>query len=271
MIATLKRTYWILGTLLLSCFIISLSVHSSPLWLKNFSLDVAAEITGILLALFSIDRVMEAEKQKKQQKLEQVALKNLRRLLLRHFQFVLNLFHIAPDGEDEVNRAINALFIKANRRPVSSLQNNEIKNSLDRIDLNRLDYLSWECQEFRTALSQTVEKYSLVLQPDMILSIEKIINSPLIWLMLRLKRLLQNPNESLNLNQLVLGKVVSEDSSEAPRIGDFIGRHILELSQLIDLYNENCPPEERIENHKILWSDSDHQFNSEERMVSIKN
>jgi len=65
--------------------------------------------------------------------------------------------------------------------------------------------------------------------------------------------------------------VVSEDSSEAPRIGDFIGRHILELSQLIDLYNESCLPEDRIENHKILWSDSDRQFNSETRMIEIEN
>jgi hypothetical protein len=59
--SSLKTPYILLLILLVSCFSIYFSISDQSSWIKSFSLELASEIIGILVAIFSIDRVIEIE------------------------------------------------------------------------------------------------------------------------------------------------------------------------------------------------------------------
>lgn len=83
--SSLKIPYLLFLILLISCFSIYFSISSPSSWIKAFSIEMASEIIGIFLVVFSIDRVIENEQAKERKKLELVAFLQLRRPLLRHF------------------------------------------------------------------------------------------------------------------------------------------------------------------------------------------
>ncbi|MEB3357041.1 MAG: hypothetical protein VKK04_09960, partial [Synechococcales bacterium] len=97
MSGSLKTTYLILSTLLVVCFVLRFTVHGAS-WIKGFSLDVAAEIVGILLVVFSVDRVIDAEREQERRKLQAVAFHQMRKPLLRHLSGLLNLMWVVSDG-----------------------------------------------------------------------------------------------------------------------------------------------------------------------------
>ncbi|MEQ9482710.1 hypothetical protein [Coleofasciculus sp. F4-SAH-05] len=53
-----KTPYVALPILLGCCFFVYFISSGQYPWLKSFSLDIASEITGILIVVFSIDRVI---------------------------------------------------------------------------------------------------------------------------------------------------------------------------------------------------------------------
>jgi hypothetical protein len=64
--SSLRTPYLLLLILLISCFFIYFSIPSQSSWIKAFSQEMASEILGIFLVVFSVDRVIELEKKKKE-------------------------------------------------------------------------------------------------------------------------------------------------------------------------------------------------------------
>ncbi|HEY9725979.1 MAG TPA: DUF1097 domain-containing protein, partial [Chroococcales cyanobacterium] len=62
--SSLKAPYILLLILLVSCFSIYFVIANPSSWIKSFSLELASEIIGILIAIFAIDRVIEIEQEK---------------------------------------------------------------------------------------------------------------------------------------------------------------------------------------------------------------
>lgn len=102
---TLRTPYILLFILLICCFTTYFSIASQSSWVKNFALEMASEILGIFLVIFSVDRVIENEQIKERNKLESVAFLQLRRPLICHFYLLFNMFKASvttkPDKDYE--------------------------------------------------------------------------------------------------------------------------------------------------------------------------
>ncbi|MBE9129847.1 MULTISPECIES: hypothetical protein [unclassified Coleofasciculus] len=235
---------------------VSFSIHSQTNWIKGFSLDVAAEIIGILLVIFSIDLVIDAEREKERQKLEKVALQQLRRPLLRHFGLLINLFKTTVKvKENNDYKGIADLFDDFYFEQLAILDFSQPAPVIKSVEMSWLDYLLWECQQFRESLNRTVEKYSSFLQPDVINLIEEIINSPFIWWVVQSPKSYQLEKTSATpKNSEKNGLNGQVNLLARPEVRQLIKEHTMAFVGLVELYNEKVSLENQIKMTEELWT-----------------
>jgi len=246
----LKTPYVLLSGLLLLCFLASFILPAQFEWIKNFSLEMASEIIGILLVVFSIDRVIALEQKKEKKKLEKVTCLQLRRPLLRHFYLIFNLFKasIAEKPNKEYER-VTDLFDEYFFQEIAFLDFSQTAPVFTIADTSWSEYLTRECEQFQEALNNTTEKYALFLPPDILDLIEEIINDPFIWLVL----------QAQNIRQLGNGNKDNSNSSPynflaRKEIRELLRDYTQKFSKLLIYYNENVPKEKRIELTNELWN-----------------
>lgn len=251
---SLKSTYIILFTLLFICLTIGFFFNSSKQWLQELPLDLAAEIIGILLVIFSIDLVLDAEQEKERQQRERVAFQQLRRFLERHFLLLFSLFKAAvADHPQKHYQEFSEFFDDYYYEQIAFLDFSKKISMLKFGEMTWSSYISWECWQLHEALNRTVEKYALFLQPDTIDLIEELNNSPFIWLTLQSARMYQI-EKMLPTSQeepLLLGKMNSLAHQE---IRNIVKEHITLFLNLIKLYNEKVSEGDRLKMNDELWS-----------------
>jgi acyl-CoA-binding protein len=253
--ASLKSTYIILFTLLTICLTIGFFFNSSTQWLQELPLDLAAEIIGILLVVFSIDSVLDAEQEKERERREAVAFQQLHRPLNRHFLLLFSLFKAAAAGKPEREyQDMTDFFDDFYYQQIAFLDFSKKVSIAKFGETTWSSYISWECWQLHETLNRTVEKYALVLQPDTIDLIEELNNSPFIWLTLQSARMYQIETRLPNHNQtnepLLLEKLNSLGHKE---IYELVKEHITLFLSLIELYNENVAPSDRLRWQSELW------------------
>ncbi|MFP4007446.1 MAG: hypothetical protein ACLFV6_05470 [Spirulinaceae cyanobacterium] len=253
---SLKSTYIILFTLLTICLTIGFFFNSSTQWLQELPLDLAAEIIGILLVVFSIDSVLDAEQEKERQRREVVAFQQLRRPLNRHFLLLFSLFKAAAARKPEKEyQDMTDFFDDFYYEQIAFL---DFSKKVAIAKLGKMtwsSYISWECWQLHETLNRTVEKYALVLQPDTIDLIEELNNSPFIWLTLQSARMYQMETRLPHQTDepLLLGKLNSLGHQE---IRELVKEHITLFLSLIELYNQKVTESDRLRWHNELWSDT---------------
>ncbi|MEM8778906.1 MAG: DUF1097 domain-containing protein, partial [Cyanobacteria bacterium P01_G01_bin.49] len=99
----LKYTYLFLLTLLMGCLGIGLTLQTRTSWLRDFALDIASEIIGILLVIFSVDRVIDAERKKRTKKKEFVAIQQIRNAFSKHIRALFKITNHHPENSEESN------------------------------------------------------------------------------------------------------------------------------------------------------------------------
>ncbi len=208
----LKNTYLILIFLLLACLGIGLSIQAQTSWIKDFSLDVASEIVGILLVIFSVDRVIDAERKKRKKKKELVALHQIKNALVRQTHILLDITQYPLGTSPESS----PFFLEITPiKFLSEMINQLSTGSTDSKVLNRLSQNTTEIIRFRDFLNSILEKYSYFLSPERIHLIEKAVNAPLI---LSLEQdhdsvLNDNPQSNLDVNAETLHLLLTDYST----------------------------------------------------------
>lgn len=254
--ASLKSTYIILFALLTIFLTIGFFFNSSKQWLQELPLDLAAEIIGILLVVFSIDSVLDAEQEKERQRREKVAFQQLRRPLNRHFLLFFSLFKAALAGQPEREyENVTDFFDDFFYEQIAFLDFSKTVSIAKFGEMSWSSYISWECWQLHESLNRTVEKYALFLQPDTIDLIEELNNSPFIWLTLQSARMYQvetrlpaQSNESLGLDKI--------NSLGHQEIYKLVKEHITLFLSLVELYNEKVAPSDRLRWNSELWADA---------------
>lgn len=242
--AKLKNTYLILLTILILCSFISFSLHPNANWLENFSLNVASEILGIFLVVFSIDRVIDSDKDKKRKTKEKVALHQLKRYVVRHLYFLVKLVKSSGQSQPKMNYTKSIELLNDIDLESITLWKIYRHESLLKIsNLNYLDLLSPEYLELRDSLNKIIEKYSLFLQPDIIKSIEEINDSSLLFLMAR-------DRDSARDGSLQPKALLNKSN-----ICDYLQEYLAKLDKLITVYNQQVSGEEKIKIEQ-LWLDN---------------
>ncbi|MEC4806251.1 MAG: hypothetical protein SAJ12_08355 [Jaaginema sp. PMC 1079.18] len=253
---TLKSTYVVLFALLFFFLTIGFFFNSSKQWLQELPLDLAAEIMGILLVVFSIDLVLDAEKEKERQRREIVAFQQLRRPLERHFLLLFSLFKAAVAGKPEkIYQDVTDFFDDYYYEQIAFLDFSKKVSMLKFGEMTWSSYISWECWQLHESLNRTVEKYALFLEPEAITLIEELNNSPFIWLTLQSARMYQlekalpqQNNESLFLDQI--------DALAHQEIRNIIREHIILFLGLIAVYNQKVSQGDRLQLTSELWSEA---------------
>ncbi|ACK70368.1 hypothetical protein PCC7424_1937 [Gloeothece citriformis PCC 7424] len=235
----LRKTYLILIGLLLICFLIALIIHSSNNWLQDFSLDIASEIIGILLVIFAVDRVIDAEREKKDKKKERVAMQQIKQPILEHFSVLMETFNkIKTECNNSNLEDLSNIFDRLNNQELSdfsgSLKNQDhLLYSIENDNIDWLDYLSQECRTTQESLNRTVEKYSLFLQPRLLRTIEEFVNSPFLRLIVDYQDKLKSVDKLDKFTQNY------QDLFENPDFILLLKQHLIKFFKLIKLFNKN--------------------------------
>lgn len=239
----LKNTYLILLILLTVCFIISFCLHPDTNWLEDFSLNVASEILGIFLVVFSIDRVIDAEEDKKRRKKEKVGLQQLNRNILRYLYSLAKLVKNSSQPHPTLgSNKILELFESLDRQPILQAELYRAESSLRIQTLDPLDRLLLECSDLKDNLNKAIEKYSLFLQPEIISIIEETIDSLVAILAVR-----EREGEANDLDR-------QQRLVASANIRDRLEKHLLKLTGLIGSYNQYVASKDKIAIEK-LWLD----------------
>jgi hypothetical protein len=238
---SLRTPYLLLLILLVSCFLIYFSIPSQSSWIKDFSQEMASEILGIFLVVFSIDRVIELDQKKEREKLETVAFLQLRRPLVRHFYLLFNMFKAAiPEKPDKVYQNVSDLFDDVFFDELAFLDFSKSAPIFPSIEANWSDYLYRECDQFKDSLNRTMEKYCLFLQPEIIDLMEEIINSPFIWLVFQAPAIRQlGGRQSVSTSYNLLAR---------QEIRDLLRAYTDLVSELFEQYNKRVSNEKKKKN-----------------------
>jgi hypothetical protein len=245
--AALKTPYLLLICLLGACFLSHYVIPAEFAWLKGFFLDMASEIVGILLVVFSIDRVIAIEQAKEKRQRETIACSQLRRPLLRHFYLLFNLFKASvSDKPEKEYQQISDLFDETYYQEVAYLDFAQSAPVLTLREARWSDYLTQECQQFQESLHRTTEKYALFLPPDILDLVEEMINDPLIWLVLQSQTIRQLGNREADAGAY---------SFLARReIRELLREYLQKFLQLLRYYNEQVSTEKKITLADDLWN-----------------
>ncbi|HBL10382.1 MAG TPA: hypothetical protein DD379_03025 [Cyanobacteria bacterium UBA11162] len=245
--SSLKKPYLVLVLLLGSCFFIYFIISDPNSWIKSFSMEMASEIIGIFIVVFSIDRVIEIDQEKQRRKLESVAFLQLRRPLLRHFYLFFNMFKATiTEKPDKVYQAVPDLFDNVFFEQLAFLDFDKSAPVLPSLEATWSDYLSKECVQFKDSLNRTMEKYCLFLQPEIIELMEDIINSPFLWLVFQapaIRKFGGRQNTSGSYNLLA-----------RKEIRDLLREYTKLIAELFEQYNQRVSDEQKIKISADLWS-----------------
>lgn len=243
----LKTPYFLLVGLLVACFLSHYVIPAEFAWLRGFFLDMASEIVGILLVVFSIDRVIAIEQAKEKRQRETVACSQLRRPLLRHFYLLFNLFKASVSQPPEKDyQHLGDLFDDTYYQEIAHLDFAQPAPVLTLSEACWSDYLIKECKQFKNALDRTTEKYALFLPPDTLDLIEGMINDPFIWLVL----------QSNMIRQLGERPAKSEAYPFLARleIRELLRDYLQKFLELLTYYNQHVTPEKQITLSDDLWN-----------------
>lgn len=246
---SLKTPYLLLFILLVSCFATYFSIPFKSSWIKGFALEMASEILGIFLVIFSVDRVIENEQIKERNKLEAVAFLQLRRPLIRHLYLLFNMFKASvQEKPDKQYQAISDLFDDVFFDQLAFLDLSKPAPLFNSIQANWSDYLSRECAQFKDALNRTVEKYCLFLQPEIIDLMEEIMNSPFIWLVFQAPNIRKFGRKDTDISG-------SYNLLARQEIRNLFKEYVNLVSELFEQYNKRVPEEKQLKISEDLWAD----------------
>ncbi|MGF1514862.1 MAG: hypothetical protein ACFB5Z_14365 [Elainellaceae cyanobacterium] len=247
---SLKGTYLALLLLLSACFGVHFTVRSND-WLSGFSLDVAAEVIGILLVIFSVDRVIDAEQERQRRKLEKVALRQMYKPLQRHVAFLARLGGEATlermmadlDAENGPTLTLEGVFNEAYLAQAGNIDL-QARVPSERSHVIWSKYLLRECAQFREALNLTIEKYSLFVPPEFVNTIESVANSAFLWDALQLPYAANYARAQADDRPGALGGQTSHLSKDhlQTELQLLVKEHVDAFLTLIALYNQRAEP-----------------------------
>lgn len=243
-----KTPYVLLPILLGGCFLLYFISSAQYPWLKSFALDIASEITGIIIVVFSIDRVIAIEQENQRIKLETVAFLQLRRPLRRHFYLFFYMFKAAiAQKPDKDYKTITDLFDNTFFEELAFLDFSKPAPVFSTLQADWFNYVLRECSQFKDSLNRTMEKYCLFLQPEIIELMEEMINSPFLWIVFNAPVIRQfSSDKNISSSYSLLAR---------PEIRDLLKEYIQLIIVLLEQYNQRVPAEKQINISDDLWGD----------------
>lgn len=249
-----KFIIWLSYGVLATIIIISLwtyFINPENSFLKDFSLNLSVEIIGIFLTIFLINKVIEIKDENERKKLEQIAFKQLKIPLGKHFRLLFNIYKASVISKPNLD--INSMEDLFSNDYYSELKYFDFsKPAPSIVSMTWSYYLSQECEEFKGALDRTIDKYSQFLESDVIDLLERMINSGFLTHILRVQRLMEI-DSTLGFSRQYNSFQIAEFHSTHLDYLDFRKAYIQDFTKLIDIFNSVVPDDRQIKYSDRLW------------------
>lgn len=236
-----------LGLIILFLAFVACSIRTPNEWWSGFFSNLGSEIFGILLTIFVVDRVIEANRAREIKQYRTVALQQLRLPLIHHLTVLINMIKASTTT------------VPANpSREVRDLFDDQYFDEIKFLDFSKESpvygqsdwfvYLSQEFTRFKDALERTVEKYSLYLDPQSLNLIEQIINSH------AMAFIIQSPGIR-NVDQKE-GYRRHYNLFEGDGFTDLIREYGDLFATLVEAYNKHAPSDGHLAVNEHDWSNN---------------
>ncbi|NER33941.1 MAG: hypothetical protein F6J93_07830 [Oscillatoria sp. SIO1A7] len=215
------------------------------LWLKDFSLNLTAELMGILLVLFSVNQTVKNSQEKEKNKFKEIAFRQLRYVLRKQIYLLFEMFkatvEVRPDKDYQV---LVDLFDDTYFNEVKYLDLLSpapmVTSQGDEMDW--LDYLHSELLSLKSALGQVVDRYSFYLDSEVVDVMEELSDSVFI-------RFINSIWEAKNIN------AIGDRGDLLSACKDLLREYATSLLKLMELYNQSAASDRQITMDRRKWND----------------
>lgn len=212
-------------------------------WLQDFSLNLLAEIIGILLVLILVNRSLKINKEREKQRFRQIALRSLKLVLQKQFYLLFYLFKSSIDSPPKKKYLdISDLF---DENYFDLIGNLDLLTTAPVADINGksrdwLDYLSTEFSHLKISFHKVLDRYSFCLDSEVVDVLERLADAALISFI----EVLSEAKQDKQIN--FQGDLLSE-------CRDYLVEYSQLFLKLIDIYNQSALPEDRLKIDGQKW------------------
>lgn len=215
------------------------------LWLKDFSLNLTAELMGILLVLFSVNQTVKNSQEKEKKKFKEIAFRQLRYVLRKQIYLLFEMFkatvEVRPDKDYQllVDLFDETYFYEVkyldllSPAPMVTSQGEE---------MDWLDYLHSELLSLKSALGQVVDRYSFYLESEVVDVMEELSDSVFI-------RFINSIWDAKNIN------AIGDRGDLLSPCKDLLQEYATSLLKLMELYNQSAASDRQITMDSRKWDD----------------
>jgi hypothetical protein len=215
------------------------------LWLKDFSLNLTAELVGILLVVFSVNKAVTFRQQQENNKFKEIAFRQLRFVLTKQLYLLLEMFQTTKECPDDMNYQSlpdflqdDAYFLGVHRLNLLDLA--PVLTS-DGEKMDWLDYLHSELLNLKSAINQVVDRYSFYLDSEVVDLMENLSDAVFI-------RFISSVWQAKKLD------AYGEHGDLLSNCDELLREYIHGLLTLVDFYNESVTSERQIDLDWPTWN-----------------
>lgn len=190
---TLRRSIFILAVSVLALAALYIyAARCGPDWLKDVSLNVGTEIFGILATVLLIDAVIRRKEQSERERVVKAAFAQLRIGLQQHVTTLLYMYKASvAHAPQKLPETLDALFGPDYFVQLAFLDFSKPAPLMSVKPLQWFDYLHMEMEQFKSALTRTIEKYAVFLDASTVELLEELLASSLIGFLTQVKSIPQ--------------------------------------------------------------------------------
>ena len=140
-------------------------------WLKDLSLNLVAELIGILMVLFLVNRSLEIQQEQEKSRFRKIACRQLKLVLNKQFYLLFNIFKAAIENKPEKNyQTIEDLFDNLYFEEVGFLDLLKTAPVLSSNgeEIDWLDYLFNELSSISSVVNKIVDRYCFYLDAEVV-------------------------------------------------------------------------------------------------------
>lgn len=253
----LPRSYIVLAIVLFGAAIAYFFASRSEIeWLKDLSLNLGTEVVGILLTVILIDSVIRGNELEERKRVNTVAFQQLRIPLVHQLQMLHGMYKAAATHPPEKKPvAASELFTDSYFVQLAFLDFSKPAPVVSHVPIQWMDYLNMEAEKFKSALSRTLEKYSIFLDVDTIEILEDLLASSFLSVICQLSTL-RDLDKNRNINR-------SFNVFSGQGMTELARAYTESFTKLIEVHNSNVSQEKRIHLDEGYWrNDIAPQFGS---------
>lgn len=214
-------------------------------WLEELSINLIAEISGILLVLVSVNKTVRENREREKTKFREIAFRPLKIVLQKQIYLFFEIFKAATKEKPEKEyRNLEDLFDDTYFDELKYLDILKPAPVLSPVGdkMDWLDYLVSECSNLTGALNRVVDRYALYLESELVDLMEKMADAAFIRFINSIWQAKQSNGLTSKGDLLFACEEMLKEYAEC-------------LVRLVEIYNENVPSDRRIIIDEKQWKE----------------